>query len=97
MLLDEDDQNTPGWKFSEYELQGIPVRVEMGPRDIEKGQFVAVRRDTGDKAFVPIARRPTRLRAILDDIQKSLFERALEFRNDNTFRATDYDELQEAP
>jgi prolyl-tRNA synthetase len=90
VALDEDDQNTPGWKFSEYELQGIPIRVEIGPRDIEKGQFVAVRRDTGEKAFVPVAGAGAKLRALLDDIQKSLFERALKFRADNTFRAKDY-------
>ena len=94
VLLDEDDQNTPGWKFSEYELQGIPVRVELGPRDIEKGQFVAVRRDTGVKAFVPIAQAAEQLRSLLDDIQKSLYQRALEFREKNTFRAADYDSFK---
>ena len=93
VLLDEDDQNTPGWKFSEYELQGIPVRVELGPRDMEKGQCVAVRRDTGEKSFLPVAEAGTRLRALLDDIQASLFQRALKFRQDNTFRAKSYAEL----
>jgi prolyl-tRNA synthetase len=93
VLLDEDDQNTPGWKFSEYEVQGIPVRLEVGPRDMEKGQVVAVRRDTGEKAFVPVAEAPTTLRALLGAMQSSLFERALKFRNDNTFRAHDYAEL----
>ena len=93
VLLDDDDQNTPGWKFSEYELQGIPLRVELGPRDMEKGQCVVVRRDTGEKAFLPVAEAPVRLRALLDDIQKSLFQRALKFRQDNTFRARDYAEL----
>ncbi len=94
VLLDEDDQNTPGWKFSEYELQGIPVRVEIGPRDMEKGQLVAVRRDTGVKTFLPVAEAPARLRAMLDHMQASLFQRALKFRKDNTFRAASYDELQ---
>ena len=94
VLLDEDDQNTPGWKFSEYELQGIPVRVELGPRDMEKGQFVAVRRDTGVKAFVPVAEAAAQLRALLDDIQKSLYQRALAFREANTFRAKDYDDFK---
>ena len=93
VLLDEDDQNTPGWKFSEYELQGIPVRVELGPRDIEKGQCVAVRRDTGEKSFLPVAELGTRLRALLDDIQASLFQRALKFRQDNTFKAKSHAEL----
>jgi prolyl-tRNA synthetase len=93
VLLDEDDQNTPGWKFSEYELQGIPVRLEVGPRDMEKGQVVAVRRDTGEKAFIPVAEAGATLRALLTAMQASLYERALKFRNDNTFRAKDYAEL----
>ncbi len=94
VLLDDDDQNTPGWKFSEYELQGIPLRVEIGPRDMEKGQCVAVRRDTGEKAFLPVAEAAVRLRALLEDIQKSLFQRALEFRTGHTFRASDYAEFK---
>ena len=94
VLLDEDDQATPGWKFSEYELQGIPLRVEMGPRDMEKGQCVAVRRDTGEKIFLPVAEAATRLRSLLDDIQKSLFNRALEFRKAHTFPAKDYEEFK---
>jgi prolyl-tRNA synthetase len=89
--LDDDDQNTPGWKFSEYELQGIPVRIEAGPRDIEKGQVVAARRDTGEKTFIPVAEIAPRLRALLDDIQKRLFDRALEFRTEHTFRVNDYE------
>jgi prolyl-tRNA synthetase len=93
VLLDEDDQNTPGWKFSEYELQGIPVRLEVGPRDMEKGQVVAVRRDTGEKAFVPVADAGATLRTLLTSMQSNLYERALKFRNDNTFRAHDYGEL----
>ena len=93
VLLDEDDQNTPGWKFSEYEMQGIPVRLEVGPRDMEKGQVVAVRRDTGEKAFVPVTEAGATLRTLLKSIQSNLFERALKFRNDNTFRAKDYTEL----
>ncbi len=93
VVLDDDDQNTPGWKFSEYEMQGIPVRVEVGPRDMEKGQVVAVRRDTGEKAFVPVAEAGSTLRALLRNIQSSLFERALKFTTENTFRARDYAEL----
>jgi len=90
VVLDEDDQATPGWKFSEYELQGIPIRVEVGPRDMEKGQVVAVRRDTGEKVFLPVAEAPQRLPSMLEAIQKSLFDRALKFRKENTFRTNDY-------
>ena len=92
--LDEDDQNTPGWKFSEYEMQGIPVRVEIGPRDMEKGQCVAARRDTGEKTFIPVAEITARLRALLDDIQKSLHKRALDFRAAHTFRVGSYEEFR---
>ncbi len=88
--LDDDDQNTPGWKFSEYEMQGIPIRIEAGPRDIEKGQVVAARRDTGEKIFIPMAEIAPRLRALLDDIQKSLYDRALKFRTEHTYRVKDY-------
>jgi prolyl-tRNA synthetase len=91
--LDEDDQNTPGWKFSEYEVQGIPLRVEIGPRDMEKNHVVAARRDTGEKTFIPVAEAPGKLRALLDDIQSSLFTRALKFRADHTSRAPDYAEF----
>ncbi len=91
--LDEDDQNTPGWKFSEYEMQGIPIRVEIGPRDMEKGQVVAVRRDTGEKTFLPVTEAPGKLRAMLDDMQASLFRKALAFRTEHTFRAQSYAEL----
>ncbi len=94
VLLDDDDQNTPGWKFSEYELQGIPLRVELGPRDMEKGQVVAVRRDTGEKAFVSVAEAETKFRSLLDAIQANLFARALKFRQDNTFAVKDYEEFR---
>jgi prolyl-tRNA synthetase len=71
-------------------VQGVPLRVEIGPRDIEKGQFVAVRRDTGEKAFVPVAEAGEKLRTLLNTIQESLYARALKFRTDNTFRVADY-------
>ena len=94
VVLDDDDQNTPGWKFSEYELQGVPVRIECGPRDIEKGQVVIARRDTGEKAFVPVAEVPARVRALLDEVQKALFDKALAFRKANTHRTDDYAEFR---
>jgi prolyl-tRNA synthetase len=93
-VLDDDDQNTPGWKFSEYELQGVPLRIECGPRDIEKGQVVIARRDTGEKAFVPVAEAPARVRALLDEVQRTLFDRALAFRTANTHRTDDYAEFR---
>jgi prolyl-tRNA synthetase len=92
--LDEDDQATPGWKFSEYELQGVPVRIECGPRDIEKAQVVAVRRDTGEKSFVPVADAEKTVRSLLDAIQAGLYARALEFRTASTRTVKDYNEFK---
>jgi prolyl-tRNA synthetase len=94
VVLDDDDQNTPGWKFSEYELQGVPVRIECGPRDIEKGQVVIARRDTGEKAFVAVAEAPARVAALLETVQQALFDKALAFRKANTRRTDDYAEFQ---
>ena len=94
VALDDDDQNTPGWKFAEYELAGVPLRVECGPRDIEKGQVVIARRDTGEKAFVPVAEAPARVRTLLDEVQRALFDRALAFRKANTHRTDDYAEFR---
>ena len=73
---------------------GVPVRIECGPRDIEKGQVVIARRDTGEKAFVPVAEAPARVRALLDEVQTALFDRALAFRKANTHRTDDYAEFR---
>ncbi|MFC2947825.1 proline--tRNA ligase [Virgibacillus sediminis] len=83
----------PGWKFNEYEMKGIPVRIEMGPKDIEKGQVVLVRRDTGEKEFVPLENLETRLPALLDEIQENLFEKALAHRDQKTSVAKDMKEF----
>ncbi|BAC12522.1 prolyl-tRNA synthetase [Oceanobacillus iheyensis HTE831] len=85
----------PGWKFNEYEMKGIPVRVEMGPKDIEKEQVVLVRRDTGEKEFVPVAEVETRLVELLDEVQSNLYQRALDHRNEMTTVAKDMDEFKE--
>ncbi|MFD1336935.1 proline--tRNA ligase [Oceanobacillus iheyensis] len=85
----------PGWKFNEYEMKGIPVRVEMGPKDIEKEQVVLVRRDTGEKEFVPVVEVETRLVELLDEVQSNLYQRALDHRNEMTTVAKDMDEFKE--
>jgi prolyl-tRNA synthetase len=92
---DLDEEHSPGWKFNEHELRGVPVRVELGPRDIEKGQAVLVRRDTGEKGFADRKELPVRLRALLAEIQESMLRGALEFRRANTRRAESYDEFKE--
>jgi prolyl-tRNA synthetase len=88
--LDVRDQYKPGWKFAEWELKGVPVRVEVGPRDLAQGQVTLVRRDTKAKESVPREAVATRVRELLEDIQKSLFERALAFREANSYRLDDY-------
>jgi prolyl-tRNA synthetase len=85
----------PGWKFNEYEMKGIPVRIEMGPKDIEKEQVVLVRRDTGEKEFVPLSELEERLPALLEEIQSNLYAKALEHRNEMTTIATNMDEFKQ--
>ena len=84
VVLDSDDSSSPGWKFAEWEMRGTPVRIEIGPRDIQAEKLVLVRRDTGEKSFVQAAEAPTAVRAALDAIQTALYERAKSFREANT-------------
>jgi prolyl-tRNA synthetase len=92
--LDERDER-PGWKFAEWELRGVPLRLEIGPRDIEKGQVTIVRRDTREKAAVPIDGAPAHLQSLLDEVQASLLARARAFRDEHTQRASDYDTFRQ--
>jgi len=75
---------SPGWKFSEWELKGVPMRLEVGPKDIEKNQVVLVRRDNREKIFIPQNEMIEKVGIILKEIQKDLFARALKFREENT-------------
>ena len=93
-VLDDDENSSPGWKFAEWELAGVPVRVEIGPRDMEKGQAVLVRRDSGEKTTVSAREVPSRVNSLLEEIQSSLFERARSFRDENTFELDDYEEMK---
>ncbi len=93
-VLDDDEQSSPGWKFAEWELAGVPVRVELGPKDMQKDQVMLVRRDTGEKLPVPTAQAEEKVRALLAEIQQSLFQRALEFRRANTHRVGSYADFQ---
>lgn len=92
--IDGSDK-TPGWKFNEYEMKGIPVRIEMGPRDIEKDQVVIVRRDTGEKEFVAMSELELRLPELLDEIQENLYNKALSHRQEKTSVALSMDEFKE--
>ena len=82
--LDDRDNYTPGWKFADWEMRGVPVRCEIGPKDIEKKQVVLVRRDNREKAFVPMEGLESRLTAMLEQVQDALFRKACEFRDKNT-------------
>ncbi len=94
VTLDERDER-PGWKFSEWEMRGVPLRIEIGPKDIEKFQVLTARRDTREKAGVPMDGLAARVREILDDIQRNLFERAVTFRDEHTQRAASYDQFKD--
>ncbi len=92
--IDASDKK-PGWKFNEYEMKGVPLRLEVGPKDIEKQQVVLVRRDTGDKIFVGTDHLEEKITEVLDDIQRQLFEKAKELREEKTYIAQNFMELKE--
>jgi prolyl-tRNA synthetase len=94
VTLDERDER-PGWKFAEWELRGVPLRLEIGPRDIEKAQVLIARRDSREKTSVPMEGLPGRIRRMLDDVQQALFRRALDFREAHTQRVSSYDAFKE--
>lgn len=87
----DDSDKSPGWKFSESEMRGIPVRVEIGPRDIENGQAVLVRRDTHEKITVGFGELAERAGELLGQIQKDMLERARAHRDAHTYVAEDFD------
>lgn len=92
--IDASDKK-PGWKFNEYEMKGIPVRLEIGPKDIENKQVVLVRRDTLEKMVVPIAELEIKLPDLLDEIQANLYNKALNHREERTSVALTLAELKE--
>ena len=87
--------NSPGWKFAEYEMKGVPLRLEVGPRDIEQGQCVLVRRDTREKTIVKFEDLASTVPALLDEIQKALFEKALKNREEHTYTAKSLVEMKD--
>jgi prolyl-tRNA synthetase len=91
VFVDKDDQKQAGWKFHEYELIGIPIRIEIGPRDIEKGTAVFTRRDKGVKEFIPLAELPAKIAKELDQMQTDLLEKARAHRDANTHEVKDFE------
>lgn len=92
--LDSDDSQSPGWKFAEWEMRGVPLRVEVGPKDIAAGQVLLARRDTGEKVTIPAAELAPKAKELLAAVQKNLFERAKKFREDNTHPVADYEGMK---
>ncbi len=86
-------EETPGYKFNDWELKGVPVRMEVGPKDVQKGQAVLARRDTREKEFVAGAALGERVPDLLNEVQRAMYERALAFRRERTLRLDDYDAL----
>ncbi len=93
--IDTREQFTPGWKFNEWELKGVPLRIEIGPKDIEKNSVVVARRDSGEKNVIAMAGLKHKLPLLLEKIQDDLFKRAKEFVTDNTFEANDFHKFVE--
>jgi prolyl-tRNA synthetase len=94
VMLDDRDAYTPGWKFAEWEMRGVPVRLEIGPKDIEKSQVLLARRDTREKLPTPMDGLTETIATLLGTIQKNLFERAVKFREDRTKRVSTYEEFK---
>ena len=91
---DDRDTQKPGWKFNQYELQGVPLRIAIGPKDLEKGSVELARRDTLTKEFVAQVDVVDRVAALLDEIQTTLFEKALNFRKEHTHQADSWEEFE---
>jgi prolyl-tRNA synthetase len=93
--IDLDETKKPGWKFYEYEVTGMPIRIDLGPRDLEKKQVVLVRRDLGEKQFLPIEGLGKEIIRQLDEMQAALLEKARKLREDNSYRIENYSEFKD--
>ncbi|MDD2648732.1 MAG: proline--tRNA ligase [Eubacteriales bacterium] len=91
--LDDRDTVSPGFKFNEWEMKGVPLRLEMGPRDIENHQVMACRRDTNEKTVLTLDNLENEVSELLDEIQKGMYEQALKFRTEHIKNVTNMDEL----
>ncbi len=96
VVVDDRDEYTPGWKFNEWEMKGVPVRIEIGPRDLKEKQAVIVRRDTGQKAAVKLAKLKDSVVKTLDEIQKALLEKSEAFLAKNISEASSVKEIEYA-
>ncbi len=95
VMLDDRDSQTPGWKYNDGEMRGVPVRMELGPKDLEKSQVVLARRDTREKSFVPMDGLAATVEGLLATIQQALFDRAVQFRTEHTTETDSYEEFKQ--
>jgi prolyl-tRNA synthetase len=95
VMLDDRDAYSPGWKFSEWEMRGVPLRLEIGPKDIEKGHVMLARRDTREKMSAPREGLTAHIGVLLGKIQQTLYDQALAFREEHTSEVTSYDEFKQ--
>ncbi len=93
--LDDNDQKRPGFKFADYELKGVPVRLVMGGRDLENGTIELMRRDTLEKEELSVEGIAQHVKQLLDDIQQNIFQKALKFRDEHIFECENYEEFKE--
>lgn len=91
----DDSDNSAGWKFAEYEMKGVPLRLEIGPKDIENNRCVVVRRDNGEKIFVSLDELETKIPELLEAVRDGLYQKAIDRRAAMTFTARDYAELKD--
>ena len=89
----DDSDNSPGWKFAQYEMKGVPLRLEIGPKDIEQNQCVLVRRDNREKTVVSLDELETKIPELLQAVHDGLYQRALENLQEKTNVATTYEEF----
>ncbi|WP_394265573.1 proline--tRNA ligase [Bergeyella zoohelcum] len=92
--FDDDEKNKPGWKFAEYELKGVPVRIAMGARDLENGTIEIARRDTLEKQTIQLEGALEYIQHLLDAIQENIYQKALNFRNENITKVDSYEEFK---
>ena len=90
----DDSEQSAGWKFAQYEMKGVPLRVEIGPKDMEKEQCCVARRDTGEKTFVPLAGLEDAIKGLLQDVHDNLYNMAAKNLEENTFDMTDWQEVK---
>jgi prolyl-tRNA synthetase len=93
--LDDRDTQKPGWKFAEYELKGVPIRLGIGPKDLEQETVEVARRDLKTKESVPLDSLEERLGSLLKDIHHQIYDKALKFREENTYKVDDFEEFKE--